>query len=120
MRLSRDVSQRRKRLSAVSVHPGQEHDGYAPYREELEQIQAELDEDRRRLLEYVKELRGLGVEPAGGSDGLVDFPAVLDGRKVRLCWSLGDPQVNYWHEATAGCGARQALPGLPRAPDRLE
>jgi hypothetical protein len=50
----------------------------------------------------------LGVEPKGG-DGLVDFPALWDGRLVYLCWKLGEPEVLYWHEIDAGFAGRQPL-----------
>ena len=49
------------------------------------------------------ELKALGVEPANGPEGMVDFPSVLDGRKVALCWKLGEPEVIYWHDPEAGC-----------------
>src|SRR3954453_725566 len=28
---------------------------------------------------------------------LVDFPAVIDGREVYLCWLLDEPSVTHWH-----------------------
>ena len=105
--LSREVIERRRRLSLLM-------DGRTPsagdlYGEELVQIEEELQKDSRRVREYVEELRDLGVEPTSGPDGLVDFPAVLDGRKVHLCWKLGEPEVLYWHEVGAGFRERQPL-----------
>src|SRR4051794_14422677 len=29
--------------------------------------------------------------------GLIDFPAVLDGHEVYLCWLLDEPSVTHWH-----------------------
>jgi len=53
--------------------------------------------------------RHLGVEPKNGPEGLVDFPAVLDGRPVYLCWKLGEPEVLHWHDLDAGFRGRQPL-----------
>ena len=80
-----------------------------PYQEELLQIQEELKKDSRRVQEYVAELRDLGVEPKDGPQGVVDFPAMIDGRKVCLCWKLGEPEVLYWHERDAGFQDRRPL-----------
>jgi hypothetical protein len=105
--LSRDVIERRRRLSMLL--DGHDPESNDPYREELVQIQEELGKDSRRLQEYVQELRDLGVEPVSGPDGLVDFPAVIDGRKVYLCWKLGEPEVLHWHDVDAGFRQRQPL-----------
>jgi hypothetical protein len=41
--------------------------------------------------------------------GLVDFPAVIDGREVYLCWLVDEPQVTHWHAIEAGFGGRRPL-----------
>jgi hypothetical protein len=41
--------------------------------------------------------------------GLVDFPAERDGRRVFLCWKLGEEHVGWFHEATGGFGGRRPL-----------
>lgn len=56
------------------------------------------------------ELAQLGVRCTSHGSGLVDFPGVLDGRPVDLCWRLGEPAVQYWHEIGAGYAARRPLP----------
>ena len=59
---------------------------------------------------YERELAQIGVRCIDHGRGLVDFPAVLDGRPVDLCWRLGEPAVQYWHEIGAGSAARRPLP----------
>ncbi len=103
--LSRDVIDRRHRLSLLRAGPGRRD----PYQEELAQVEDDLRKDAERLREYVDELRALGIEPTNGSEGLVDFPALVDGRKVFLCWKLGEPEVRYWHEPDAGYRQRHPL-----------
>jgi hypothetical protein len=41
--------------------------------------------------------------------GLVDFPAEHDGRRVFLCWKLGEERVAWFHEETGGFGGRRPL-----------
>ncbi|HEY1600883.1 MAG TPA: DUF2203 domain-containing protein [Pirellulales bacterium] len=105
--LSRDVVDRRERLSLLLA--GRERGVQDPYGEELSQIEEELEKDSQRLQEYVEELRQLGVEPKNGPEGLVDFPAILDGRPIYLCWKLGEPEVLHWHDLDAGFRGRQPL-----------
>ncbi len=105
--LSREVVERRERLALLLA--GRERGSHDPYGEELSQIEEELEKDSRRLQEYVDELCALGVEPKNGPDGLVDFPATLEGRPIYLCWKLGEPEVQHWHELDAGFRGRQPL-----------
>lgn len=105
--LSRDVVERHQRVEHLKADRAITSGD--PYDEELEQIEEELAKDRHRLHEYVEELRQLGVEPKSGVEGLVDFPAVLDGRLVYLCWKLDEPEVLYWHTLDGGFAGRQPL-----------
>ena len=41
--------------------------------------------------------------------GLIDFPAVLDGEEVYLCWVDGEPEIGFWHELDAGYAGRKPL-----------
>jgi hypothetical protein len=59
--------------------------------------------------EYVRELKALGVELKDYFTGLIDFPSLMDGRPVYLCWRLGEPEVAHWHELEAGVAGRQKL-----------
>ena len=106
-RLSSDVIERRERLSFLIG--GRDRGVKDAYGEELAHVQEELQRDSERLQEYVEELRELGVEPKNGPEGLLDFPAVMDGRPVFLCWKLGEPEVLHWHELEAGFRGRQPL-----------
>jgi hypothetical protein len=113
--LAREVVQRRERLS--SLPPRCACGPNDPYREELLQIADELDKDSRRLRGYVEELLELGVEPRSITQGLVDFPAILDGRPVYLCWRLGEPKVLHWHDRGASYTDRRRLETAGAAED---
>ena len=41
--------------------------------------------------------------------GLVDFPGEREGRRVWLCWRLGEERVAHWHELDTGFLGRQPL-----------
>ncbi|MCP4378729.1 MAG: DUF2203 domain-containing protein [bacterium] len=46
----------------------------------------------------LEELEEIGVELCDWELGIVDFPAMSDGREVRLCWRSDEAQVTHWHE----------------------
>jgi len=41
--------------------------------------------------------------------GLLDFPALKDGREVYLCWQYGEEEIAFWHEVEAGFAGRQSI-----------
>jgi hypothetical protein len=41
--------------------------------------------------------------------GLIDFPAMREGREVYLCWEAGEGEIGFWHDLDAGYGGRQPL-----------
>ncbi len=41
--------------------------------------------------------------------GLIDFPAIIGGREVFLCWEREDDDIEYWHELDAGYAGREKL-----------
>ena len=43
--------------------------------------------------------------------GLIDFPALLDGHEVYLCWQRGEPRIEYWHRIEDGFAGRRLIGG---------
>ena len=41
--------------------------------------------------------------------GLVDFPGEREGRRVYLCWRLGEDRVAYWHGVDSGFASRKPI-----------
>jgi len=105
--LAKDVVERRHRLALLTS--GRDLKLGDPYSDELAQMETDLERDAIRLQGYVDELRELGVEPKGAVEGLVDFPCLIDGKLVLLCWKLGEPEILYWHDLDSGFGGRQPL-----------
>ncbi len=64
---------------------------------------------------------GCSYKDWGFDLGLVDFPAVIDGQEVLLCWRSDEPRVEWYHAPEAGFAGRRALPaGQTPAPVRPE
>jgi hypothetical protein len=41
--------------------------------------------------------------------GLVDFPAVIGGREVFLCWEKDEDDIEFWHDIDSGYAGRERL-----------
>ena len=41
--------------------------------------------------------------------GLIDFPAIIGGREVFLCWEQDEDGIEFWHDLEAGYGGRERL-----------
>jgi hypothetical protein len=112
VRQFRSVNELSQRLTAVTQ--GRRLKNPDPYSEELAQSQAEMEAEEAKLRTYYEELTALGVE-LKGQDGLCDFPSMMDGHEVYLCWRLGEAEVLYWHELHTGFAGRKPLDSLAAA-----
>jgi hypothetical protein len=63
------------------------------------------------LREAMLELREREIVLRDLGRGLVDFPALREGREVYLCWEEGEPEIAFWHEPDAGFAGRRPLEG---------
>jgi len=41
--------------------------------------------------------------------GLLDFPALIGGREVFLCWEKDEEDIEYWHDLDSGYAGREPL-----------
>ena len=41
--------------------------------------------------------------------GLIDFPAILGGREVFLCWEQDEEDIEHWHDLDTGYAGREKL-----------
>jgi hypothetical protein len=60
----------------------------------------------------VARIDALGLTLRDIEHGLVDFPALVSGRQVWLCWQRGETAVGWWHSLDSGFSARRPLAEL--------
>jgi hypothetical protein len=41
--------------------------------------------------------------------GLIDFPTLLEGEEVYLCWKLGETGIQFWHGVDEGFRGRKPI-----------
>jgi hypothetical protein len=60
----------------------------------------------------VARIDALGLTLRDIERGLVDFPALVSGRQVWLCWQRGEPSIGWWHGLDTGFDGRRLLAEL--------
>jgi hypothetical protein len=83
--------------------------GNAHHADDLEAREAKIGEMVLRMERHVAQIVDWDVTLRDIETGLVDFPALVNGRQVCLCWRLGEDTVAFWHELDSGFGGRKAL-----------
>ena len=79
------------------------------------EIPREIDDLQEEIELLMAELESLGCyfKDWNFEIGLVDFPAMIDGEAVLLCWRSDEPDIRWYH------GFEDGYPGRKRIPDGL-
>ena len=64
------------------------------------------------LREQIEAIQDTGCVIKDIEVGLVDWPAMHQGREVLLCWKYGEPEVGFWHELHTGFAGRRPISEL--------
>lgn len=78
-------------------------------REQTEALRDRCSAAVDRVRELADELSEIGCLLKDAQRGLVDFPAMHEGRPVYLCWQFGEDHVSHWHELEAGFAGRSEI-----------
>ena len=66
----------------------------------------------RQVVEFKKllgEFHQRDIQVKDIERGLIDFPAILAGREVFLCWESDEEDIEFWHELDGGYAGRERL-----------
>ncbi len=64
------------------------------------------------LREQIDAILATGCVIKDIESGLVDWPALYQGREIWLCWRYGEKAVEYWHERSGGFAGRRPVSEL--------
>lgn len=61
---------------------------------------------------FLRELEEIGCyyKDSNFQIGLVDFPAIIDGEEVYLCWRSDESDIIYYHRVDEGYSGRKLIP----------
>lgn len=83
---------------------------------------ATSEEEQQQLQDLIFELQEMGCfyKDWNFELGLVDFPAMVEGEIVFLCWRSDEPALRFYHRMEDGYGGRRPLPKAGGGPDRQD
>lgn len=75
----------------------------------------------QRAKDSLEEINAIGVQVKDIDIGLLDFPCVVDGETVLLCWKRGEARIGFWHRLEDGFAGRQPIDERfgPMPPEQL-
>lgn len=97
-------SARRTKREIETIAAGYDYDTVL-----LEQEKPRISKLVAQLAEKLDQLEDLGCYVKDLDIGLVDFLSTFEGRDIFLCWKLGEPHINHWHEINEGFSSRQDI-----------
>ena len=68
------------------------------------------DAQLQTVKDSLAEIDAIGVQVKDIDTGLLDFPCLIEGDTVLLCWKLGEDEIRYWHGVDEGFAGRKPLP----------
>jgi hypothetical protein len=62
--------------------------------------------------DFMQELEEIGCffKDWNFSIGLIDFPSIIDGKEVFLCWRSDEDDIMYYHDMETGFAGRKLIP----------
>jgi len=67
------------------------------------------DEMASKLRTAIEQVQEFGCVIKDLDMGLIDFPTLLRGEEVYLCWKLGEAKIAFWHGIEEGFRGRKAI-----------
>lgn len=77
--------------------------------EKLADHRSTLKKTTHLIEKNVRLIHDRGILIKSIEDGLVDFPSMREGHEIYLCWRVGEPEIQYWHEVDTGFASREPL-----------
>lgn len=75
----------------------------------IAQRKAERAKAEQRAKDALAEIDSIGVQVKDLDIGLLDFPCMVDGRIILLCWKLGEKSITHWHGTEEGFAGRKPV-----------
>jgi hypothetical protein len=97
---------------AVSGGPGPAMRQEFEIGEETKRLRLRMQGLVDQMQAAVAQIDEWGIQLRDIQTGLVDFPALVSGRPIWLCWRLSEERVDWWHEMTTGFDGRQRVEDL--------
>lgn len=108
-----EVRQWLKRVTDLRAQFGKKDSRLASLLAAGNDIGGETVNDWVKLLCQIKtvlqEFRSRDIQIKDIERGLIDFPAIIGGKEVFLCWEQDEDDIEFWHDLDTGYAGRERL-----------
>jgi hypothetical protein len=101
-----DLQQIRRRLRQIDERIAHLIAGGADVGGDSVHSQLRLIADLQRVL---REFEQRQIQIKELDRGLIDFPAIIGGKEVFLCWEQDETDIEFWHDLDTGYAGREKL-----------
>jgi hypothetical protein len=70
---------------------------------------ATRDKAFQDIKDTLAEIDAIGVQVKDLDIGLLDFPCLVEGEIVLLCWKYGEEKIEFWHSVEEGFRGRKPI-----------
>lgn len=102
--IKRDFEKRYAEWQDLKRRPVQDEDRMFALESRLDFLQIEAGT-------HIQNIHASGVQLKDIEIGLLDFPAVIHGEEVLLCWKMGEEKISHYHGLHEGFRGRKPLEG---------
>ncbi|MFY0545420.1 DUF2203 domain-containing protein [Brevibacillus sp. H7] len=78
--------------------------------DEIFKLECRLDFMEMEMQQHINQMLAKGIQVKDIDIGLFDFPAVLNGDEVLLCWRQGESSITHYHGVSEGFAGRKRIP----------
>jgi hypothetical protein len=78
-------------------------------RSSIRDARARREHSAEKLKECLESIQATGCLVKDLDTGLLDFPTLLRGEEVYLCWKLGESDIDHWHGVHEGFAGRKPI-----------
>lgn len=103
----RAVKQQLSKLNRRHLNNGRVGDA------ELRDVQRRQRQLGETASQQVRSIHATGAVVKGIDEGLIDFPATIQGIESYWCWKAGEAEIGWWHPRGTGFGDRRPIADLP-------
>lgn len=104
------TAREKNREKALCQAVGYRDDGTLIMLADYQAAQAALEEAVQEADMLIEAIHQDGMLIKDLERGLVDFPAVIHGQDVLLCWEMGESSVTHYHDYSSGYAGRKPIP----------
>lgn len=79
------------------------------YEEVVFKLECSLEFMEMEAQMHINNMQAKGIQVKDIDIGLFDFPAIIDGQEVLLCWKQDEPAISFYHGLDDGFTGRRKI-----------